>query len=182
MISYRGLLALFVALCVMCAVAAWAAPGKGDILTVASGAKNFSTFVKAVKAAGIADTLKGAGPFTVFAPTDAAFKKLPAGTLDTLLKPENRQQLKAILLAHVVKGRCSSAQIVKKKSSVTLTSLQGPSIRVMPMGKKVMVEKATVVKPDLQASNGLIQGIDQVIMPGADTTKPAEQPKPKRGG
>lgn len=182
MISYRRLFALVVALCVISAVAAWAAPKKGDIITVASGSKDFSIFVKAVKAAGLAERLKGAGPYTVFAPTDAAFKKLPAGTLDMLLRPENKDQLKALILSHVVNGRCSSAQITKTKVSVTVKSLQGSSVKVMPMGRMVMVEKATVVKADVQAGNGLIQGVDQVIMPAAKVTKPAEQPKPIGGG
>jgi len=180
MMSYRRLLALVMALCVISAVAAWAAPKKGDIMTVISGSKDFTIFAKATQAAGLAQTLKGAGPFTVFAPTNAAFKKLPKGTLDSLMKPENKGQLKALVLSHVVNGRCACAQITKTKTTVVLKTLQGSTIKVMPMGKSVMVEKAIVVKADLQASNGLVQGIDQVILPPAKTAPPPE--KPKTGG
>lgn len=180
MMSYRRLLALVMALCVISAVAAWAAPKKGDIMTVISGSKDFTVFAKAARAAGLVQTLKGAGPFTVFAPTNAAFKKLPKGTLDSLMKPENKGQLKALVLSHVVNGRCTCAQITKTKVSITLKTLQGSTIKVMPMGKNVIVENANVVKADLQASNGLVQGIDQVILPPAKTAAPAE--KPKTGG
>lgn len=180
MISYRRLLALVMALCVISAVAAWAAPRKGDVMTVISGSKDFTIFAKAAQAAGLAQTLKGAGPFTVFAPTDAAFKKLPKGTLDSLMKPENKGQLKALVLSHVVNGRRACAQVTKTKVSITLKTLQGSSVKVMPMGKSVMVEKANIVKADLQASNGLVQGIDLVILPPAKTAAPAE--KPKSGG
>jgi len=117
-----------------------------------------------LKAAGLVDTLKGPGPFTVFAPTDDAFKKLPPGTVEDLLKPENKAKLTAILTYHVVAGKMMAAEVVKMKS---LKSVQGSPIKVTVKGDKVMVNKANVVKTDVMASNGVIHVIDAVLMPPA---------------
>ena len=110
----------------------------------------------------IVDTLKGNGPFTVFAPTDAAFAKLPAGTVENLLKPENKEKLKAVLTYHVVAGKVTAAQVTKLKSAKTV---QGSDAKVSVSGGKVMIDNANVVKTDIMASNGVIHVIDTVIMP-----------------
>jgi uncharacterized surface protein with fasciclin (FAS1) repeats len=133
-----------------------------DIVDTAAAAGNFSTLVAAVKAAGLVDTLKGKGPFTVFAPTDEAFAKLPAGTVENLLKPENRDQLVKILTYHVVPGRVMASDVVKLDSAKTV---QGQSISVKVNGGSVMVDGANVVKTDIQVSNGVIHVIDSVILP-----------------
>lgn len=132
-----------------------------DIVDTAVSAK-FNTLVAAVKAAGLVDTLKGAGPFTVFAPTDAAFAKLPAGTLESLLKPENKGKLQEILKYHVVPGRVMAADVVKL---TTATTVQGQDIAIKAGGGGVMVDSAHVVKTDVIASNGVIHVIDSVILP-----------------
>lgn len=132
-----------------------------DIVDTAVSAK-FNTLVAAVKAAGLVDTLKGAGPFTVFAPTDAAFAKLPAGTLDSLLKPENKGKLQEILKYHVVPGRVMAADVVKLNSA---TTVQGQNVSIKAGGGGVMVDNARVVKTDVVASNGVIHVIDSVILP-----------------
>jgi transforming growth factor-beta-induced protein len=116
----------------------------------------------ALQAAGLIDTLKGPGPFTVFAPTDEAFAKLPAGTVQDLLKPENKEKLRAILLYHVVPGKVMSSQVVKLTSAKTLN---GESLTIKVENGKVMVNDATVIKPDVQASNGVIHVIDTVLLP-----------------
>ena len=133
-----------------------------DIVDVAASAGNFNTLVAAAKAAGLVETLKGPGPFTVFAPTDEAFAKIPKATLDDLLKPENKDKLTAILTYHVVAGKVSSADVVKLKSAKTVN---GASAKVKVMGDKVMIDNAHVVQTDIQASNGVIHVIDTVIMP-----------------
>jgi uncharacterized surface protein with fasciclin (FAS1) repeats len=133
-----------------------------DIVDTAVAAGSFKTLVAALQAAGLADTLKGKGPFTVFAPTDEAFAKLPAGTVDDLLKPENKEKLKAILLYHVVAGKVTSKEVVKLHSAKTLN---GASLTIMVMDGKVMVDNATVVKADVAASNGVIHVIDSVLLP-----------------
>ena len=137
------------------------AQGK-DIVDTAVGAGQFKTLAAALQAAGLVDTLKGSGPFTVFAPTDAAFAKLPKGTVEELLKPENKAKLAAILTYHVVPGRVAAADVVKVKDAKTV---QGGSIKVNAAGGKVMVDNATVVKTDIGASNGVIHVIDSVLMP-----------------
>jgi len=131
-----------------------------DIVDTAVGAGSFNTLVAAVKAAGLVDTLKGAGPFTVFAPTDEAFAKLPAGTVDGLLK--DPEKLKKILLYHVVSGKVMAADVVKLKSAGTV---EGSSAKISVKGGKVMVDGANVVKTDIVCDNGLIHVIDSVIMP-----------------
>ena len=131
-----------------------------DIVDTAVSAGSFNTLVAAVKAAGLVDTLKSAGPFTVFAPTDEAFAKLPAGTVDSLLK--DPAALKNILLYHVVSGKVMAADVVKLTSAKTV---QGSSARIMAKGGKVMVDNASVVKTDIACDNGVIHVIDTVIMP-----------------
>jgi transforming growth factor-beta-induced protein len=133
-----------------------------DIVDTAVAAGSFKTLVAAVKAAGLVDTLKSKGPFTVFAPTDDAFAKLPAGTVDTLLKPENKEKLKALLLYHVVAGDVTAADAMKLTSAKTVN---GQSLTLMVHGDTLMVNDATVVKADIQCSNGVIHVIDTVLMP-----------------
>jgi uncharacterized surface protein with fasciclin (FAS1) repeats len=133
-----------------------------DIVATAVAAGQFKTLAAALQAAGLVETLKGAGPFTVFAPTDEAFAKLPKGTVEELLKPENKAKLTAILTYHVVPGKVMAADVVKVKEAKTV---QGGSIKVMAMGGKVMVDSANVVKTDIAASNGVIHVIDSVLMP-----------------
>ena len=133
-----------------------------DIVDTAAAADDFKTLVAAVTAAGLGETLKSDGPFTVFAPTDAAFAKLPAGTLDELLKPENKDKLTSILTYHVVPGKVMAADVVKLKDAKTV---QGSKITIKVDGKKVMVDKANVVKTDIVCKNGVIHVIDAVILP-----------------
>ena len=132
-----------------------------DIVDTAVAAK-FNTLVAAVKAAGLVDTLKGPGPFTVFAPTDEAFAKLPAGTVESLLKPENKEKLKSILTYHVVPGKVMAKDVVKLQTAKTV---EGQSITIKTMGGNVMVDGAHVTKTDIATSNGVIHVIDTVIMP-----------------
>lgn len=137
------------------------APTK-DIVDTAVAAGSFNTLVAAVKAAGLVDTLKSKGPFTVFAPTDKAFAKLPAGTVETLLKPENKDQLIAILTYHVVPGAVKAADVVKLSGAKTV---QGQQVDIKVAGGKVTVDGANVVKTDIETSNGVIHVIDSVILP-----------------
>jgi uncharacterized surface protein with fasciclin (FAS1) repeats len=133
-----------------------------DIVDTAVAAGSFKTLAAALQAAGLVETLKGKGPFTVFAPTDEAFAKLPAGTVENLLKPENKEKLKAVLTYHVVAGKVTAAQVTKLKSAKTV---QGGEAKISVNGGKVMVDNANVVKTDIMASNGVIHVIDTVIMP-----------------
>jgi len=135
---------------------------KKDIVDTAVSAGSFNTLVTAVKAAGLVNTLKGPGPYTVFAPTDEAFAKLPAGTLDSLLEPANRDKLVAILTYHVVPGRIMSTDIAGKKANVE--SVQGQNISV-DATDGVRVNGANVTSADIDASNGVIHVIDTVILP-----------------
>ncbi len=133
-----------------------------DIVDTAVAAGSFNTLVTAVKAAGLVETLKGKGPFTVFAPTDEAFGKLPKGTLESLLKPENKDKLAAILTYHVLSGMVMASDIAGKKMKVP--TVQGSKVAVdATMG--VMVDQAKVVKADIATSNGVIHVIDTVILP-----------------
>ncbi len=125
-------------------------------------AGNLTTLVAAVKAAGLVDTLKGPGPFTVFAPTDEAFAKLPAGTLDSLLKPENKAKLQSILTYHVIAGKVMAADVVKLTSAKTV---EGQNVSIKTMNGGVMVDNAHVIKTDIVTSNGVIHVIDSVILP-----------------
>ncbi|KAB8332461.1 fasciclin domain-containing protein [Scytonema tolypothrichoides VB-61278] len=134
--------------------------GAGTIVDVASSNPSFKTLVKAVKAADLVDTLSGPGPFTVFAPTDAAFAKLPKGTLEKLLKPENKETLKKILTYHVVSGSLDS----KSLKSGKVDTVEGTSVNVK-VGNGVTVDKAKVTKADVKASNGVIHAIDTVLLP-----------------
>jgi len=133
-----------------------------DIVDTAIAAGSFKTLVTAVKAAGLVETLKGKGPFTVFAPTDEAFAKLPAGTVENLLKPENKNQLVAILTYHVVSGKVMSKDLAGKKTMAK--SVEGGEISV-DATDGVKVDSAKVVTADIEASNGIIHVIDAVIMP-----------------
>ncbi|MFZ5830547.1 MAG: fasciclin domain-containing protein [Planctomycetota bacterium] len=139
-----------------------AAAKQKDIVDTAVAADNFKTLVAAVKAAGLVETLKGTGPFTVFAPTDEAFAKLPEGTLESLLKPENKEKLVAILTYHVVPGKVMAADVVKLDKAKTV---QGGEIAIKTMDGKVMVNDAKVVKTDIVTKNGVIHVIDAVILP-----------------
>jgi uncharacterized surface protein with fasciclin (FAS1) repeats len=137
------------------------AQGK-DIVDTAVAAGRFKTLAAALKAAGLIETLKGAGPFTVFAPTDEAFAKLPKGTVEELLKPENKAKLTAILTYHVVAGKVMAADVIKMSEGKTV---QGGSVKVKSAGGKVMIDNATVANADIAASNGVIHVIDTVLMP-----------------
>lgn len=143
-----------------------AVTGPGNIVEVASGDSRFSTLVAAVGAAGLVETLSGPGPFTVFAPTNAAFDALPAGTVDTLLLPENQAQLVNILTYHVVPGSITSDQLIGQQLNVA--TVQGGSVsvdgRVGKVGN-VTVNNANVIIPDIIASNGVIHAIDTVLLP-----------------
>lgn len=144
-------------------VAAVTAGGKkADIVQTAVDAGSFNTLVTAVKAAGLVETLQGPGPFTVFAPTDEAFAKLPAGTVENLLKPENKSKLVAILTYHVVPGKLMSKDIAGKKTMTK--SVEGSEIDV-DATSGVKVDNAKVVKADIEATNGVIHVIDTVIVP-----------------
>ena len=140
---------------------AQAAEKPTDIVAVASSAGNFKTLVTALKAAGLVETLQGKGPFTVFAPTDNAFAKLPAGTLEDLLKPQNKEKLVAILTYHVVPGRVMAADVKTMKAK----TVNGKELSIKVTDGKVMVDNANVVKTDVAASNGVIHVIDTVVMP-----------------
>jgi uncharacterized surface protein with fasciclin (FAS1) repeats len=147
---------------VFLAAAAFAASPEKDIVDTAISAGSFNTLVTAVKAAGLVDTLKGAGPFTVFAPTDEAFAKLPAGTVEDLLKPENKAKLQAVLTYHVVPGKVMAKDVVKLRSAKTVN---GQTMTVKAAKGAVMVGGAKVVKTDIECSNGVIHVIDSVILP-----------------
>ncbi len=136
---------------------------KADIVDTAVSAKQFNTLVTAVQAAGLVETLKSEGPFTVFAPTDDAFAALPDGTVESLLKPENKDKLVAILTYHVVSGKVMSADIAGKE--LVVASVQGSSLDVNAKGGSVMINNATVIGADVEASNGVIHVIDTVLLP-----------------
>ncbi len=133
-----------------------------DIVDIAAGSADHSTLVAAVKAAGLVETLKGAGPFTVFAPTNAAFNALPAGTVDNLLKPENKADLTNVLTYHVVAGTLKAADLTNGQK---LKTVQGTDLTVSIKDGKVMINGANVTAADLMASNGVIHVIDAVVLP-----------------
>lgn len=135
---------------------------KPDIVETAVAAGSFNTLVAAVKAAGLVETLKGDGPFTVFAPTDEAFAKLPKGTVENLLKPENRDQLRAILTYHVVPGRVMAKDVAGLKSAKTV---QGGSLEISIKNGAPMVDNAKIIQTDIATSNGVIHVIDTVVLP-----------------
>ena len=136
-----------------------------DIVDTAVAAGQFKTLAAALTAAGLVDTLKGPGPFTVFAPTDAAFAKLPAGTVNTLLKPESKAKLTAILTYHVVAGKVMAADVVKLKEAKTVN---GAMVAVKVDGGNVMINNAKVTTADSEASNGVIHVIDTVSLSPAN--------------
>lgn len=146
------------------APASTAAQGK-DIVDTAVAAGSFKTLAKALEAADLVTTLKGAGPFTVFAPTDEAFAKLPAGTVEMLLKPENKAKLKRILTYHVVAGKVMAAEVTKMSSAQTVS---GDTLSIAVHDGMAMADKSRIVKTDIAASNGVIHVIDTVMMPKGD--------------
>jgi uncharacterized surface protein with fasciclin (FAS1) repeats len=133
-----------------------------DIVDTAVAAGSFNTLAAALKAADLVETLKGTGPFTVFAPTDEAFAKLPAGTLDDLLKPENKAKLKGILTYHVISGKVMAADVVKLKSAKTVN---GQNLTIVVKDGTVMVDNGKVSKTDIMCTNGVIHVIDAVVLP-----------------
>ncbi len=153
------------------ALAILAAPAfaddKKDIVDTAAGAESFKTLVAAVKAAGLVDTLKGDGPFTVLAPTDEAFAKLPEGTVASLLKPENKDKLVAILKYHVIPAKAMAADVVKLDGK-SVKTVEGKSAKIEVKDGAVMINDAKVVKTDIECSNGVIHVIDTVLLPPAE--------------
>lgn len=152
-----------IALASLLAAPAMAGGMSKDIVDTAVGAGDFNTLVAAVQAAGLVETLKGDGPFTVFAPTDAAFAALPEGTVETLLKPENKDQLIAILTYHVVPGKVMSTDL---QDDMMATTVQGTDIMI-DLDNGVMINDASVAAADIAASNGVIHVIDKVILPSS---------------
>ena len=138
------------------------AAAKKDIVDTAVGAGKFNTLAAALKAAGLVETLKGEGPFTVFAPTDEAFAKLPAGTVEDLLKPENKEKLTAVLTYHVVAGKAMAKDVAGMGSAKTVN---GKELKLKAYDGKVKVDSATVTTADIAASNGVIHVIDAVLLP-----------------
>jgi uncharacterized surface protein with fasciclin (FAS1) repeats len=153
------------AMLTLSAAGANAQNGGKDIVDTAIAAGSFKTLARALQAADLVTTLKGNGPFTVFAPTDDAFAKLPAATLEDLLKPENKAKLRQILTYHVVPGRVSASEVSKLKS---VKAVSGDTIDITARGGDVTVGAARVVKADIGASNGIIHVIDTVILPGGN--------------
>ena len=162
--SMRLMAATVAVLGIVATAGAARAEGEKDIVETAVGAGSFTTLAKALQAAGLVDTLKGAGPFTVFAPTDEAFAKLPAGTVEELLKPENKARLTAILTYHVVPGKVMAKDVVGLTSAKTVN---GESLKIAVKDGGVMVGNAHVVTADISTSNGVIHVIDSVILPAS---------------
>jgi len=162
--SFVRTLAAVMALASVTAIPAMAGEKK-DIVDTAVAAGSFKTLAAALGAAGLVDTLKGTGPFTVFAPTDEAFGKLPAGTVENLLKPENKQKLVDILTYHVVSGKVESSTA---KTLEKATALNKKDIKVKLDGDTLLLNDAKVIKADIEASNGVIHVIDSVLLPPAD--------------
>lgn len=144
---------------------ATASAAEKDIVTTAVEAGSFQTLAAALKAGGLVETLQGKGPFTVFAPTDEAFAKLPAGTVETLLKPENKGRLVSVLTYHVVAGNVASGQVVKLNAAATVN---GQRVDIKVEDGKVKVDQATVVKADIHCANGVIHVVDEVLLPSSD--------------
>lgn len=156
-----ALAVLAITLGVAGSVRAESVPDK-DIVEVAASAGSFKTLVAALQAAGLVDVLKGEGPLTVFAPTDEAFAKLPAGTVENLLKPENKDQLTAVLTYHVVPGRVTAGEVVNLSSAKTVN---GRALRISTQDGNVMIDNARVTAKDIMATNGVIHVIDSVVLP-----------------
>ena len=161
----KSILAVLLALVIAVPSATATDNARKDIVQTALDAGSFTTLATALTEAGLVETLQGKGPFTVFAPTDAAFGKLPAGTLDELLKPENKAKLTAILTYHVVPGKVLAADVVKLKSAKTV---QGGEIAIAVEGGKVKVNGANVTATDIDCTNGVIHVIDAVILPKSE--------------
>ncbi len=159
----KKFLAACLATAALVATPAMAGAMKKDIVDTAASTDGFSTLVAAVQAADLVETLKGEGPFTVFAPTDAAFAALPEGTVETLLKPENKAQLVEVLTYHVVPGKVMSSDLAGK--TVEAETVQGEAVEIDATNGAVMVEGATVTTADIETSNGVIHVIDKVILP-----------------
>jgi uncharacterized surface protein with fasciclin (FAS1) repeats len=157
-----GVIAVLLASSMMATAAPADKAGAKDIVDTAVSAGSFTTLAKALEAADLVGTLKGAGPFTVFAPTDEAFAKLAAGAVADLLKPENKDKLRAILTYHVVAGNLMAAQVVKLSSAKTVN---GHNVQISTSGNTVKVNDARVVKADMAASNGVIHVVDTVLLP-----------------
>ena len=157
--------AIFAAAAVLLPVAVQAEPKKAtkSVVEIAVGAEDFSTLVAAVKAGGLAEALSGEGPFTIFAPTNAAFAKLPEGTVATLLKPENKGKLAAILKYHVVAGKVMAADVKAGK----VKTLNGAEATIAIADGNVTIDKANIVKTDIVGTNGVIHVIDSVILPAS---------------
>jgi len=162
MLKIRTLMVAAVALMTLSIGGMSARAAENDIVDTAVAAGQFKTLASALQAAGLVDTLKGDGPFTVFAPTDEAFAKLPKGTVENLLKPENKDQLVSILTYHVVPGNVQAADVVKMDEAKTVN---GEMIDIEVKGDTAMVNDAKVTKTDIAASNGVIHVIDTVILP-----------------
>lgn len=169
-INTRKLMHVFTAV-MFTAMAALSMPGSAmdhahksgdDIVDVAVANGNFKTLAAALQAAGLVDVLKGEGPFTVFAPTDEAFAKLPAGTVEDLLKPENLDKLKAVLTYHVVAGKVAAADVVKLTNA---TTVNGADVNITVNDGNVDINDSTVVMADVMASNGIIHVVDTVLLP-----------------
>jgi uncharacterized surface protein with fasciclin (FAS1) repeats len=171
--ALAGLTALTLGLVTAAAVAGYGEQKKEkDIVATAAGNEAFSTLVAAVKAADLVEALQGEGPFTVFAPTDEAFGKLPEGTLESLLQPENKAQLQAILKYHVVSGKVKAENVVELSEAQTL---QGATIAINVTDDGVMLNGSTkVIMTDVMASNGVIHVIDSVLLPPADASAAVE--------
>ena len=159
--SPKAFLAVAAAVALMIPGLAHAAGPEKDIVDTAVAAGSFKTLVAAVKAAGLVETLQGKGPFTVFAPTDEAFAKLPAGTVEDLLKPENKEKLVAILTYHVVPGKVMAADVKTMKAK----TVNGKELSIKVEDSNVTVDNAKVIKTDVAASNGVIHVIDSVVLP-----------------
>ena len=162
MLKIKTLMVAAVALMTLSIGGMSARAAEKDIVDTAVAAGQFKTLASALQAAGLVDTLKGDGPFTVFAPTDEAFAKLPKGTVENLLKPENKDQLVSILTYHVVPGNVQAADVVKMDEAKTVN---GEMIDIEVKGDTAMVNDAKVTKTDIAASNGVIHVIDTVILP-----------------
>ena len=161
--KFKSIIIAGVLLCLIAGNSAMAQ--KSDIVTLAVGNENLSTLVAAVKAAGLVETLQGDGPFTVFAPTNAAFAALPEGTVENLLKPENKDQLIAVLTYHVVGAQVMSTDL---KDGQMAGTVQGSDVKIMVSKKGVKVNDANVIAADVKASNGVVHVIDKVILPPAE--------------
>jgi uncharacterized surface protein with fasciclin (FAS1) repeats len=161
-ISLRRVVTAAAAAIALSAAGASAQMAPRDIVETAAAAGEFKTLAAALGAAGLVPVLKGDGPFTVFAPTDAAFAKLPAGTVESLLKPENKAKLSAILTYHVVPGRVTAAEVTKLREAKTVN---GQSLRITTGNGGVRVNDARVTATDVMASNGVIHVIDSVVLP-----------------